>query len=189
MAPGWCPCGSEHGCPLPNTRALCITGPSPSRIPVVHPSPALPGDGSGAEVTSEGRTPTPRVPLLPSPPPSHPLLFLNRGAGCSVQPRTNRPSPRSRSGRQPRPVLPTHTTLAPSGFRSGLARGLPTSQGISCPGMQLIWLSPPYECWGRLLHGASPEPRAPFPLPQPSQVDRISGRDGGGRANRRRKRH
>ena len=79
-------------------------------------------------------------------------------------------------GRQPRPVLPTHTTLAPSGFRSGLARGLPTSQGISCPGMQLIWLSPPCKCWGRLLRGASREPRAPSPLPQPSQVDCISSR-------------
>lgn len=96
-----CPRGSEHGCPLPNTQALCVTCPSPSRIPVVRPSTALPGDDPGAQVTSEGGAPTPRVPLLPSPPPSHPLLFLNRRAGCSVQPRTNRPSPRSRSGGSP----------------------------------------------------------------------------------------
>ena len=87
-------------------------------------------------------------------------------------------------GRQPRPVLPTHTTLAPSGLRSGLARGLPTSQGIGCPGMQLIWLSPPCECRHRLLRGAGREPRAPSPLPQPSQVDHISSRAVGERAQR-----
>lgn len=47
--------------------------------------------------------------------------------------------------RQPQPVLPTHIVLAPLGFRSGLARGLPTSQGILCPGMWLSWLSAPCE--------------------------------------------
>lgn len=93
------------------------------------------------------------------------------------QPRSSRkqPVPTLPFRRQPRPVLPTHTALAPLGFRSGLARGLPTSQGIACPGMRLIWLSPPCERWGRLLGGASWEPRAPSPLPPPSQVVCVPG--------------
>lgn len=118
------------------------------------------------------RAPGPTAPLASSLTPSplsQPRSLLFRAAWCKQT------IPTLPSGRQPRPVLPTHTTLAPSGFRSGLARGLPTSQGIACPGMQLIWLSPPCEGWGRLLRRASGSPGLP-PCRSPPRETAPAGR-------------
>lgn len=172
---------AKHTSPLRHA-SFSLPNPRGSSQPCV----ARGRSGCGGDIRGRSSD-TPGVPLLPSPPPSHPLLFLNPGRWLFCATSHKQTIPTLPFGQQPRPVLPTHTTLAPSGFRSGLARGFPTSQGIWCPGMQLIWLSPPCECWGRLLAGASREPRAPSPAA--ALPGRPHLRQGGGRGCRRRKRH
>lgn len=118
---------------------MSCTKPFTPRIllhPSVYPSPVLQGEGLCLELPRC----VPCSPLLLS----HILSSFPTSGPAVPFSSPQQPVPLL-PFRQPRPVLPSHIALAPLGFRSGLARGLPTSQGISCPGMWLSWLSAPCE--------------------------------------------